>query len=118
MRNKALKRLAAILITVSVLTAISSAQTPASASANTFPTTQAADDVCNQRLNKVLDALDRAEALIASLERVITAQDARDKAKDEVISSKTDQIKSRDERIETLSALKCDTTTLFFVWKK
>lgn len=53
-------------------------------------TTQAADDVCLQRLDKTLDALENAEALIA-------AKDAQIKAKNDLLATKDAIIAQRIE---------------------
>ncbi len=79
-----------ILITVFGLTAINSkAQMPQNASVNDSRLIQpVSDDVCDNRLAKTLDALEKAEGVIKSLQAEAEARRRLDAVNDEIITAK------------------------------
>jgi hypothetical protein len=54
---------------------------------------------------------------VVSQEKALAAKDETIKAKDEVIEAKNETIRFRDEQINYYRKLKCDETTIFFVFK-
>jgi hypothetical protein len=74
--------------------------------------------ISEQRLNKVLDALDKAEALSVAKDETILAKDDVIKAKDESIIAKDALIKAQDEQIQRLIKIKCSTSSfLIFIYR-
>ena len=74
-----------------------------------------------QRLAKVLDVLDKTEAVVkaqnAELEAknaVIAAKEAQIKAQDAQITFLTLTVKSRQEEVDALRKVKCSTTSFFW----
>lgn len=74
-----------------------------------------------QRLAKVLDVLDKTEAVVkaqqAELEAknaVIAAKEAQIKAQDAQIAFLTLTVKSRQEEVDALRKVKCSTTSFFW----
>lgn len=74
-----------------------------------------------QRLAKVLDVLDKTEAVVkaqnAELEAknaVIAAKEAQIKAQDTQIAFLTLTVKSRQEEVDALRKVKCSTTSFFW----
>lgn len=90
------------------------AQTQENGSVKSFPTTQAADDVCNQRLAKTLDALDAAESTIKTLQVVIEAQNKLAEINDRLVVKKDEIIKSQNDLIKTYDKEKGITISFFF----
>ena len=74
-----------------------------------------------QRLAKVLDVLDKTEAVVkaqqAEIEAknaVIAAKEAQIKAQDTQIAFLTLTVKSRQEEVDALRKVKCSTTSFFW----
>ena len=74
-----------------------------------------------QRLAKVLDVLDKTEAVVkaqqAEIEAknaVIAAKEAQIKAQDAQITFLTLTVKSRQEEVDALRKVKCSTTSFFW----
>ncbi len=79
-----------------------------------FPTTRPADDVCNQRLAKTLDALDAAESTIKTLQVAIETQNKLAEINDRLVAKKDEIIKSQNDLIKTYDKEKGITISLFF----
>jgi hypothetical protein len=97
----------AILLIATALHSTATAQTvSASDSRMTVPATNGvastADDVCEQRLLKALDALDKAEKALAFATSEIDARVRLDALKDQLIAVKDTIISAQDELIKRL----------------
>lgn len=74
-----------------------------------------------QRLAKVLDVLDKTEAVVRAQQAeldaknaVIAAKEAQIKAQDAQIAFLTLTVKSRQEEVDALRKVKCSTTSFFW----
>jgi hypothetical protein len=108
-RNKQMKVLAiftALLIAIALHSTATAQTVSASGSRTTVPVTSGAasttDDVCEQRLLKTLDALDKAEKALAFAVNEIDARAKLDALKDQLIGVKDLIISSQDELIKRL----------------
>lgn len=101
------------IVLLLLIATVSPAQTPSGNSANGFQPTQRApltvqntvvrDDelaIANQRLAKALDALEKAEKLIAALEAEIAARKRLDAVNDELLATKNAVIAEQTKLIE------------------
>ena len=90
------------------------AQTQDDGSAKSTPKIRPADDVCDQRLAKTLDALEAAEAAVKTLQAAIAAQNKLAEINDAVIAKKDEIIKSQSDLIKTYEKEKGLTVSFFF----
>lgn len=115
MHKQTLIKLLIISVMFCAATAINTrAQTPENGSAKSFPTTQAADDICNRRLAKTLDALEAAELTVKTLQAATQAQNKLLSINDDIISKKDEIIKSQNELIKNYDKEKGITVSFFF----
>jgi hypothetical protein len=115
MHKRTLIKLLMISTMFCAATAINTrAQTRDDASAKSSPKIQPADDVCDQRLAKTLDALDAAEATVRTLQALIEAQNKLAETNDAVIAKKDEIIKSQSDLIKTYEKEKGLTVSFFF----
>ncbi len=108
-------RLLIILTMCFAATAINTkAQTQENDSAKNSLKIQAADDICNQRLAKTLDALEAAESAIKSLQMTIEAQQKLAEINNEIITKKDELTKNQSDLLKIYDREKG--TTISFFW--
>lgn len=108
-------RLCIILILFCAATAINIAgQTRETVSAKNSPPTQAADDICNQRLAKTLDALEAAESAVKTMQATIEAQRKLTEINEMLIAKKDEIIKNQAELLKIYEKEKGVTVSFFF----
>lgn len=86
----------------------------ASNGASEIPASSATDDVCDQRLVKTLDALDKAERVIAALEAEIAARKRLDGVNAEILAAKNAVIAEQEKLIGLLKKQTGRKVSLFF----
>lgn len=92
----------------------SAATVRATSGGNDTRATPATDDVCEQRLLKTLDALDKAERVIAALEAEIAARKRLDAVNEEILAAKTAVIAEQAKMIDLLRKQTGRKVSLFF----
>lgn len=92
----------------------SAATVRATSGGNDIPATRATDDVCDQRLLKTLDALDKAERVIAALEAEIAARKRLDAVNEEILAAKDAVIAEQAKMIGLLKKQTGRKVSLFF----
>lgn len=92
----------------------SAATVRATSGGNDIPATRATDDVCDRRLLKALDALDKAERVIAALEAEIAARKRLDAVNEEILAAKTAVIAEQAKMIDLLKKQTGRKVSLFF----
>ena len=82
---------------------------------------EATSGITQKRLAKVLDVLDKTEAVVKAQQAemdaknaVIAAKEAQIKAQDTQIAFLTLTVKSRQEEVDALRKVKCSTTSFFW----
>jgi phage-related minor tail protein len=111
-----------ILIKLSIITILCCAatviniagQTRDDASAKSSPTTQAADEVCNQRLAKTLDALEAAELTVKLQQAALEAQQKLAEANEKIIAKKDEIIENQADLLKIYEKEKGVTVSFFF----
>lgn len=109
----------AILITASIGIAGASKATAQTGSVPDSPTTQPApsgdaSEVCNSRLLKALDGLDRAEAVIATLQDQHKADQKLNAKNDDIIANRDKTIADQDKLIKQYEKRKGTTVSFLF----
>ena len=108
-------RLFIITILSCAVTAINIAgQTQATVSAKNSQPTQAADEICNQRLAKILDALEAAELTIKTLQATTEAQSKLAAVNEAIIAKKDELIKNQADLLKIYEKEKGLTVSFFF----
>lgn len=108
-------KLCIILILSCAATAINiNGQTRDNASAKNSPTTQAADEVCNQRLAKTLDALEAAELTIKLQQSALEAERKLADINEAIIRKKDEIIKNQADLLKIYEKEKGLTVSFFF----
>lgn len=108
-------RLCIITILFCAATVINIAgQTRDNASAKSSPATQVADEVCNQRLAKTLDALEAAELTIKSQQSALDAKRKLAEINEAIIHKKDEIIKNQADLVKIYEKEKGVTISFFF----